>query len=75
MIMGHKQENLTKPATATKDIYNSFLKLGHEFSAGMRAFIAGQTEGLAPKAEALRMSAREHLLSATASMRKAIEKE
>ena len=75
MIMGHKQENLTKPAAATKDIYDSFLKLGHEFSATMRAFIAGQTEGLAPKAEELRMSAREHLLSATASMRKAIETE
>ena len=75
MIMGSKQENLTKPAAATQDIYDSFLKLGYEFNAGMTAFIAGKTEGLSSKAEALRMSAREHLLSATASMRKAIEKE
>ena len=75
MIMGSKQENLTKPAVATKDIYDSFLKLGHEFNACMTAFIAGESEGLAPKAEEIRMSAREHLMIATASMRKAIERE
>ncbi len=75
MIMGRKQENLAKPAAATKDLYDSFLKLGHEFSGCMSDFIAGKTEGLPARAEAARMSAREHLLRAIAATRGAIEKE
>ena len=58
---------------ATAHLHPGFLRLSYDFNRCMTDYIAGKPEGLSARAEKVRMSAREHLLMATAAMRKAID--